>query len=234
MIVSGIFSWPNTAGGNVDGRAIALAAAAGYLLGSLPFGYLVARAKGVNIFEVGSRSSGATNVRRTLGARAGYLVFALDALKGALAAGWPLWFLWHAWSGSEADFAQAELNTKLLGTIGLVCALVGHSYSCFTHFKGGKGVAAAAGAFLVLMPPVTILAAAIWVLIFVSSGYVSLASIVAAVAMPLAALVAGEQLFVILIALAVAIFVVVRHRPNILRLRNGTEAKARGRRGGSP
>src|SRR5215471_15855679 len=70
-----------------------IALVVGYLLGSLPFGYLVARAKGVNIFEVGSKSPGATNVRRTLGAGPGNLVFVLDALKGAIATGWPLLFL---------------------------------------------------------------------------------------------------------------------------------------------
>ena len=234
MKVPAIFSWPNTAGGNIDLAALLIALAAGYLLGSLPFGYLVARARGVNIFEVGSKSPGATHVRRTLGAWAGNTVFALDALKGAVAAGWPLWFLWHAWRTAAGDsaFAQAELNTKALGTIGLVAAVIGHSFSCFTHFKGGKGVATGAGAFMVLMPPVAIVAGVVWTLIFFTSGYVSLASILAALTLPVAALIAGEQVFIILVAAVVAVFVVVRHRANILRLCNGTENKAKGRTGG--
>jgi len=234
MNVSGIFFWPNTAGGNIQFGAIVLAAGGGYLLGSLPFGYLVARARGVNIFEVGSKSPGATNVRRTLGARAGNTVFVLDAIKGALAAGWPLYFLWHAWRTSAGDsaYSQAEVNTKVLGTIGLVCAMLGHSFSCFTRFRGGKGVATSAGAFLVLMPPVTVVAAVVWTLTFFTSGYVSLASILAALSLPVGALVFGDQLFIILVALAVAIFVVVRHRTNILRLCNGTENKAKGKGGG--
>ena len=190
----------------------------------------------MNIFQVGSKSPGATNVRRSLGARAGNAVFALDALKGALAAGWPRYFLWHAWRTSAGDsaYAQAEFNTKLLGTFGLVFALMGHSFSCFTRFKGGKGVATGAGAFLVLMPPVTIVAAAVWALTFFTSGYVSLASILAALTMPLAALVVGEQAVIILVAVGVAIFVIVRHRTNILRLCNGTESKSKGKGGGFP
>jgi len=234
MNLPGTFLWPSTATGNIAFGAIVLATVGGYLLGSLPFGYLVARARGVNIFAVGSKSPGATNVRRTLGARAGTTVFVLDAIKGAVAAGWPLYFLWHAWRTSAGDsaFVQAELNTKLLGTIGLISAMLGHAFSCFTHFKGGKGVATGAGAFLVLMPPVAIVAAAVWAFTFFTSGYVSLASIVAAVA--LAALAVGERACFILVAVAVAIFVIVRHRANILRLCNGTESKAKGKGGGRP
>src|SRR3954462_4116965 len=94
----------------------------GYLLGSLPFGYLVARAKGVNIFEVGSKNPGATNVRRCLGSGPGNLVFALDAAKGALASGWPL--LVPAWreAGQPSVFLYAAV-------VGLVFALAGHSFS---------------------------------------------------------------------------------------------------------
>src|SRR5271163_663609 len=123
---------------------LALAAAAGYLLGSLPFGYLVARARGVDIFSVGSRSPGATNVRRVLGSGPGNVVLALDLLKGAAAAGWPLLVTWGAVSSLSA--------ARTLGYVGLAGALVGHSFSCFTRFKGGKGVATAAGGLAVLMP----------------------------------------------------------------------------------
>src|ERR1035438_7305683 len=95
------------------------AAVCGYLLGSLPFGFLVARSRGVNIFEVGSKSPGATNVRRVLGSGPGNTVFVLDALKGAVAAGWPLLVVWQAvrW----ASFPE------VLGYLGLAAALVGHS-----------------------------------------------------------------------------------------------------------
>src|SRR3954471_4450717 len=109
-----------------------LALVVGYLLGSLPFGYLVARAKGVNIFEVGSKSPGATNVRRVLGAGPGNLVFTLDAIKGAAAAWWPL----HVAYGPVLADRGVALYAAV---VGLLAALLGHSFSCFTKFRGGKG-----------------------------------------------------------------------------------------------
>ena len=113
-----------------------LSLVAGYLLGALPFGYFVARSHGVNIFEVGSKNPGATNVRRVLGAKAGNTVFVLDALKGAVAALWPI------------SAPLLHLDPHAVGSMqimGLVGALIGHSFSCFTGFKGGKGVATALG-----------------------------------------------------------------------------------------
>ena len=118
---------------------ILIAALVGYLLGSLPFGCIVARAKGVNIFEVGSRSPGATNVRRVLGKGPGNLVFALDVLKGALAASWALLaaapevlpMRWETWAGG----ALVGDKAVALGVAGLVGALFGHSFSCFTRFR---------------------------------------------------------------------------------------------------
>src|SRR5476649_1118232 len=113
-----------------------IAAAAGYLLGSLPFGYLVARAKGVNIFEVGSKNPGATNVRRVLGRWPGNLVLVLDAAKGAAATFAP-------WGYRVAFRAQAPALDATgyfyLALAGLVGAILGHSFSVFTGFRGGKG-----------------------------------------------------------------------------------------------
>jgi glycerol-3-phosphate acyltransferase PlsY len=192
------------------------AALAGYLLGAIPFGYLVARARGVNIFEHGSCSPGATNVRRVLGTGAGNTVFALDVLKGAVAAGWlRLWF------GPSRPGHLVEV----LGVVGLVFAMLGHSFSCFTGFRGGKGVATGAGGFLVLMPVVTLIGAAVWTLFFFATRYVSLASIAAAVTLPVAGLFLGVPGIYIVIATAVLVFVVIRHRPNIARLMAGTEHK---------
>lgn len=209
-----------------------IAVVVGYVLGALPFGYLVARAHGVNIFEVGSKSSGATNVKRSVGPRAGNLVFALDVLKGCVAAGWALL------AGGEATVVVPKEECVFgqgwtvvgegwihLGLAGLVGALLGHSFSCFTRFRGGKGVATAAGGFLVLMPWATLAAAGAWVLTFFSSRYVSLASIVSALVLPLAAWGLGQPGIVVGLAAAVAVFVVVRHRANIARLVAGTENK---------
>jgi glycerol-3-phosphate acyltransferase PlsY len=200
------------------------ALAVGYLLGSLPFGYLVARAKGVNIFEVGSRSPGATNVRRTLGAGPGNLVFVLDALKGAMAAEWPLLHVSLA-GGLSLSLAAGAGEESYAAVAGLIGALIGHGFSCFTKFRGGKGVATSAGGLLVLMPLATVIAAVVWIVVFYASRYVSLASIAAALALVAAACVLKLSALLIGLAALVAAFVLIRHRANIVRLANGTENK---------
>ncbi|GAB1489503.1 glycerol-3-phosphate 1-O-acyltransferase PlsY [Opitutaceae bacterium] len=194
------------------------AAVIGYFLGSLPFGYWVARSHGVNIFEVGSRNPGATNVRRVLGSKAGNQVFALDALKGAVSAGWPL----------LPVIMMAEPARIPMAVAGLIGALIGHSFSCFTRFKGGKGVATAAGGFLVVAPVVVLTGAAVWAVTFFSTRYVSLASMLAGAILPIAAWFTGQPAVVLVLTLLVALFVIVRHRSNISRLLAGTEPKAGG------
>ncbi len=199
-----------------------LAAGVGYFCGAIPFGYLVARAKGVNIFEVGSKNPGATNVLRTLGKGPGYLTFALDAVKGALAV---LWIPLSARYGCSLFTGDsAELITYAM-VVGMFFSLLGHSFSCFTRFKGGKGVATAAGAFLVLMPYALLIGLAVWLLTFYSSRYVSLASILAAASLPIAAWFLKEPTPVLVLVAVVAVLVIVRHRANISRLLAGTENK---------
>jgi glycerol-3-phosphate acyltransferase PlsY len=203
-----------------------VAAVVGYILGSLPFGYLVARSKGVDIFQVGSKSSGATNVRRTLGSGAGNLVLFLDMLKGAIAAGWPVLVAWGA--------LRAFNVPSVLGYVGLAFALLGHSFSCFTKFKGGKGVATGAGGLAVLMPNVTLVAAIVWLGVFFAGRYVSLASIAAALSLPVAAFLFHRDSLGLAVAVAVALFVVIRHRANIVRLMSGTEKKIETKKEPSP
>ncbi len=203
----------------------------GYLLGSLPFGYLVARARGVNIFEAGSKNPGATNVGRVCGFWWGKLVLLLDALKGAVATGWPMFHLhWTTANGSLAslglDVHSGDAETVNLAIAGLVGALLGHSFSCFTRFKGGKGVATGAGGMLVLLPVVALIALGVFLVVRFASGYVSLASIVAAVSLPVSAALLREQTVLIVVTGVIAAFVVIRHRANISRLLAGTEAKA--------
>lgn len=188
---------------------ILVTAAAGYLLGALPFGYLVARAHGVDIFKAGSGNPGATNVKRVLGPKAGNTVFALDVVKGAVATGWPL-FLETA-------------HTDVLALIGVVTAVIGHSFSIFTKFKGGKGVATAAGGLVVLMPVACLIAAGVWVLTFFTTRYVSLGSILAAAAIIVAAWVMPYHVAIATVATVLASFVIIRHHENIRRLLNGTE-----------
>jgi acyl phosphate:glycerol-3-phosphate acyltransferase len=203
---------------------LALAAVAGYLLGALPFGYLVARSRGVNIFEVGSKSPGATNVGRVLGKWPRNLVFALDALKGAAAAGWPLLAVWGA--------VRAFDVPSLLGFVGLGFALVGHSFSCFTHFKGGKGVSTAAGGLMVLMPPVAVVSGVVWLCVFFATRYVSLASILGAMSLPVTAVLTHRGALSLWVTGFVALFVLVMHRTNIGRLLSGTEKRFEKRRDG--
>lgn len=186
---------------------------AGYLLGALPFGYLVAKAHGVDIFKAGSGNPGATNVKRVLGAKAGNTVFALDALKGALATGWPL-----------LPFVQTP-HQEVLALIGVVTAVLGHSFSVFTRFKGGKGVATAAGGLVVLIPVACLIAAAVWLLTFFATRYVSLGSILGAVAVIVASWLLDYHVAYAIIATVLAGFVIIRHHSNIRRLLAGTETR---------
>jgi glycerol-3-phosphate acyltransferase PlsY len=209
---------------------ILVAASIGYLLGSLPFGYLIARAKGVNILEVGSKNPGATNVLRVLGKGPGYLAFFLDMLKGAAATllGGLFPVLTEAYfqlsSQAPGGVPAPQLSHSYLGAIaGLIGALLGHSFSCFLKFRGGKGVATAAGGFLVLLPVETLIAGAIWIITFYAWRYVSLASILAAVTLPIATVFLSWSPLLLWLSAIIAFFVIVRHRANIVRLVNGTE-----------
>jgi len=185
-------------------------ALAGYVLGSLPFGYLVARAHGVDIFKVGSGNPGATNVKRALGAKAGNTVLALDMVKGAGATVWPL------------VPAVGAPQPEILALVGIVAAVIGHSFSLFTRFRGGKGGATAGGGLLVLMPLGCLLACAAWVAGFGLTRYVSLGSLAAAATIIVASWFLGYHPAIATVATLLATFVIVRHHGNIRRLRQGT------------
>ncbi len=208
--------------------ALLVSALVGYVLGALPFGYWVARAKGVDIFRAGSGNPGATNVRRVLGRGPGNLVFALDAAKGAAAAGLPL--LVQRWGG----MSPAAGDASYAAIVGLAAGLIGHSFSCFTGFRGGKGVATTVGGFAVLLPVALLVASAVWIATFYSSRYVSLASLLSAVALPVAAFFLGVSRPLFGLACAVAVFVIVMHRSNIRRLLAGTENRFNRSAGSSP
>ncbi|MEO6331671.1 MAG: glycerol-3-phosphate 1-O-acyltransferase PlsY [Gemmatimonadaceae bacterium] len=193
-----------------------------YLLGSIPFAYLAGRVRGIDLRHHGSGNLGATNAVRVLGVTTGVVVYLLDTLKGFL----PVFVLvpmlianWH------------DLWAIAIG----VAAIAGHVRPVYLGFqKGGKGMATAGGVFLALAPLATALSLAVWVLVFLPSGYVSLASIVAAVLFPFAILATGTPVQSALFAVAVltAVFVVWMHRSNIARLRRGEEHRfRRGRRG---
>jgi glycerol-3-phosphate acyltransferase PlsY len=186
-----------------------LALALGFLLGSLPCGFWLARAKGVDIRKKGSGNIGATNVGRNLGREWGYLVFALDALKGWLA-------VWLA-----AEFLQAgDTGSVLTG----MAAVAGHVFSPWLNFKGGKGVATSAGVLLGLAPAVLIWTAAIWGISFAVKRIVSISSLLAATAFPFLVMwLEPGRHALLLMAFVLAGLVWYRHRDNLQRLVQGTE-----------
>ena len=189
-------------------------AAAGYLLGAIPFAVIIARFCGVDIFKVGSGNPGATNVKRSCGKTAGNLCFILDASKGFAATAFPLY----------AHFFGIEFSEpQALAYVGLVAAIVGHSFSVFIKFRGGKGVAVTIGGLLAIMWAAILIALVLWVVVFYSTRYVSLASIAMALALPVAAAFLYPTGVHTYIAIAIATVIVVRHRSNIVRLIKGTE-----------
>src|ERR1700746_4221755 len=148
-----------------------------YLFGSVPFGYLAGRFAGVDIRKAGSGNVGATNVVRVLGKRYGYPVFALDVLKGFGAVKISMLMA----PGKPADWNSPEI----FGILAAMSSDLGHLYPPWLKFKGGKGVATSAGALLALTPVATLIGIAIWMIVFWVTRYVSLASITAAVTLPI-------------------------------------------------
>lgn len=201
---------------------LAVAVFGSYLLGSIPFGYLAARIGGIDIRNTGSGNIGATNVVRTLGKRYGYPVFVLDFLKGFGAV---------KISMSIATDARPEWGSpEIFGILAAVAAVIGHSFPLWLKFRGGKGVATSAGALFGLVPLATLIAVVIWVLVFWFTRYVSLASLVTALALPLVILIMtrlnqihGNALFYS--SLGITAFVIWRHRANFSRLMRGSEPR---------
>jgi len=195
----------------------------GYLIGSVNFAVLVAKKHGVDILKEGSGNPGATNVKRVLGKGPGNLVFALDALKGFVGAGLPT-LVGYVIATQGIDFI-IQGDAFIHGVAGFVGTLLGHCFSCFLKFKGGKGVSSTIGVLLVLLPIPILIGAAIWGLVFTLSRYVSLASIALGVSLPLSCffLKHGQSQF--WFAAAIAAFNVWTHRSNIGRLLAGTESR---------
>jgi glycerol-3-phosphate acyltransferase PlsY len=193
-----------------------------YLLGSIPFGYLAGRLGGIDIQQAGSGNVGATNVVRVLGKRYGYPVFALDVLKGFGAV---------KISMLMAPGRPPEWNSpEIFGILAAMSSVLGHLYPPWLRFKGGKGVATSAGALLALTPIATLIGVAIWVIVFWLTGYVSLASVIAAVVLPIVILVVSwnDQNKVkplVYSSVCVAAVVIWRHRSNLSRLIRGTEPR---------
>ena len=191
-----------------------------YLLGSVPTGFLVAQARGVDIRAVGSGNIGATNVLRTLGKPAGIFVLVMDALKGWVAVVLMTRLVLLAF-GLGADGARMEVCQ----IIAALCAILGHNYTCWLHFKGGKGIATSAGVLLALVPWALITIFIIWIVVFAVTRYVSLGSLAAAAALPFASWVTHESLTKVIVTGAMAALAIYKHKGNIQRLLNGTEPR---------
>ncbi|NLH41420.1 MAG: glycerol-3-phosphate 1-O-acyltransferase PlsY [Planctomycetes bacterium] len=200
-----------------------------YLLGSVPFAFLIARAHGKDLRTIGSGNIGATNLARALGRKWGYICFALDVLKG---------FIPMAGLPAVAGRPDSPALLALWLAVGMA-AILGHVLPIYLGFKGGKGVATSFGVALGLWPYFTIpglIALAVWVAVVLIWRYVSLASICGAVVFPVALLIGimavpawtASALWPLLIAaIAIPAMVVIRHRENIKRLLAGTESKIR-------
>ncbi len=189
---------------------------AAYLLGAIPNGLLIARARGVDIRTVGSGNIGATNVFRGVSKPLGVLTFFCDALKGFVPAYvFPLLAVHYA----------PDVGSEYLGVACAACSVAGHNWPVYLKFKGGKGVATTAGALLGIAPMAMGVGVAVWVVATFSTRYVSVGSILAAVAVPIAAWVVYREDGVVLpVTLTVIGAVIVwRHRANIQRLKSGTE-----------
>lgn len=196
-----------------------LAVVLGYLAGSVPFAFLLARRAGIDVRRVGSRNVGAANVMRSTGTGRAVAVMALDVAKGA------------------AAVALANITTggAALAAMTGAAAVVGHIYPVWLRFHGGKGVAVAAGVFVMLTPVATALAAVVFLLTVWTTRYVSLGSIAATIALPPVAWAVGAPVAVVFAAAGSASLILFRHRTNLQRLREGTERRlGRDRSGPAP
>lgn len=181
-----------------------------YVIGSIPSGLILGKTLWhVDLRQHGSKNIGATNAWRTLGKLPGFIVFVADLLKGML--------------GVYLGMMLVGSSTAMI--IGGIMAIVGHSLSLFLKFKGGKGVATGLGVLIMLMPSVSAIVFLVWLIVVLISKYVSLGSIIAAVLVPVCAFIMGLSFDFVVFGIVAAIFVIYRHKSNIIRLINGTENK---------
>lgn len=201
---------------------------AGYLIGSVPFGYIAGKLNGIDLREHGSRNIGATNAVRVLGKAWGIPVFFMDFLKGFV----PLLCMKDHLGGDLSAFSPADMGWFL----GMMFALIlGHTFTCFLKFKGGKGVATTGGCLFALSPWVGGAATLFWLGSMVVTRYVSFSSIMAGLGMMLAAGIelwwgdgcySAADYMVLGLLLLILVLVTWKHRANLVRIMNGTEPKA--------
>jgi len=195
-------------------------ALAAYLLGSIPTGFLVAKARGLDIRSVGSGNIGATNVFRCLGVPAGVLVLLADAAKGWLAVAVAARLI-SGWLFPAGGTESREWPAICAG----FSAILGHNYTCWLYFKGGKGIATSAGVLAALATWALLIILGLWIVVFTLGRYVSLASIAASVALPLAAWLTTRDSALTAATAVMTVLAVYKHRANIKRLFSGTESR---------
>ncbi len=189
-----------------------IACVASYIIGSIPNGLILGKTIwGVDLREHGSNNIGATNAWRVIGKKAGITIFVLDMLKGLIGAGLGIFYV----------------GSPLAGVLCGILAVVGHSWSIFLKFKGGKSVSTGLGVLLMLMPKVALIVFLVWLAIVFVTLYVSLGSIVGAAFVPILAYIFNEPMEYFIFGLLAAIFIIYRHKANIDRLLHGRENKIR-------
>ena len=194
----------------------------GYLCGSLPTGLLAGRLRGVDVRKEGSGNIGATNVLRVLGKPWGFGVFLVDALKGFLAVRLSLLLI-----GQNPAAVQ---YSEFFAILAAAASILGHSFPIWLRFKGGKGVATSVGSIFGVMPLAALSIFSVWLVVFISTRYVSLASIIGALSLPVAVAVLvwfkiTQGMVLLYFSIAMTALVVWRHRTNMVRLLNGTEPR---------
>jgi acyl phosphate:glycerol-3-phosphate acyltransferase len=193
-----------------------------YLIGSFPTGYLVGRLRGIDVRKVGSGNVGATNVTRVLGKQFGYPVFVVDFFKGLVAVLLAVVIAFR--------FQVDSAATDLCAAVGGIFSVVGHSYPVWLGFKGGKGVATSLGVIFGISWIAALIMCAVWIIVFKATRYVSVASIAAAIALPVAMMTLlflheSRSPVLVYFSLCLAAIVVFRHRSNLSRLLSGTEPR---------
>ena len=181
-----------------------------YILGSIPNALWIGKVfKGIDVREHGSKNTGSTNAARVLGAKLGILTLILDISKGAI----------------PTLIATMLLDSSISVILVGICAILGHSFSIFMKFKGGKAVATTVGVFIVLVPGAILLVAVIFFLVFGITRYVSLSSMIGAISLPIWIIIFYKNIPLTIFGIIIAVLIIVRHKSNIQRLLNGTESK---------
>ena len=194
-----------------------------YLIGGIPFGYLIAVAKGIDIRTQGSGNIGATNVGRVLGKKYGLIIFFLDMLKG-----FAVVFLVPPLISSAVKFSMTTDN--LLVILCGFCAVLGHAFPVYLRFSGGKAVATSFGVFIWLAPVSIAIAFGVWLLTVIVTRYVSLGSMLGSLSLVGAIVVVvdspfGDNIYLMALSAAVAVIIIIRHISNIQRIIAGTEKR---------